>query len=211
MSGRLANILFLVGFVAYCAIRGVYQKKAAGSEKIDRRRDRTETLLLLTVFVGNMLLPVIYILTPWLRFADYRLPGWGPWVGVVIMILALWLFWRSHADLGRNWSITLEIRREHELIKSGVYRLVRHPMYASIFLFGLAQGLMLSNWLAGWAAVATFAVMYFIRMPREERMMMEHFGEGYREYMEETGRLWPRMGRRERVGVRGGKTEADYD
>jgi len=196
MSGRVANILFLAGFVVYCAIRGVFQKRVAGSEKIARRRDRTETLLLFVVFVGNMLLPLIYILTPWLRFADYRLPGWGPWVGVGVMILALWLFWRSHADLGRNWSITLEIRRDHELIKSGVYRLVRHPMYASIFLFGLAQGLMLSNWLAGWAAVATFAVMYFVRTPREERMMVENFGEGYREYMEETGRLWPKVGRR---------------
>src|SRR5258705_3037148 len=58
MTARVWNIVFLVGFVVYCAIRGVYQKKAAGSEKIDRRRDRTETLLLLTVFVGNMLLPV---------------------------------------------------------------------------------------------------------------------------------------------------------
>src|SRR6266850_4500657 len=196
MSGRVANILFLAGFVVYCAIRGVFQKRVAGSEKIARRRDRTGTLLLFTVFVGNMLLAMVYILPPGLAFADYRLPRWGPWVGVVVMILALWLFWRSHADLGRNWSITLEIRRDHELIKSGVYRLVRHPMYASIFLFGLAQGLMLSNWLAGWAAVATFAVMYFVRTPREERMMVENFGEGYREYMEETGRLWPKVGRR---------------
>jgi protein-S-isoprenylcysteine O-methyltransferase Ste14 len=193
MPARVANILFLAGFVTYCAIRAVFQKRTKGNEKIDRRRDRTETILLFVVFLGNMLLPVIYILTPSLRFADYRLPGWMPWCGVSVMMLALWLFWRSHADLGRNWSITLEIRRDHELIRHGVYRFMRHPMYASIFLFGLAQGLMLSNWLAGWAAVATFTPMYFIRTPREERMMLEHFGDGYRQYMIETGRLWPRI------------------
>lgn len=196
MPVRVANILFLAGFVAYCAIRGVYQKRAKGAEKIDRRRDRMETILLFVVFVGNILLPVIYILTPWLRFADYRLPRWEPWIGVGVMALALWLFWRSHADLGRNWSITLEIRKEHELITHGVYRFMRHPMYASIFLFGLAQGLMLSNWLAGWAAVVTFTPMYFIRTPREERMMVEHFGESYRRYMTEAGRLWPRYQRK---------------
>ena len=119
-----------------------------------------------------------------------------PWIGTAIMILALWLFWKSHADLGKNWSVTLEIRRDHELIKNGVYRLVRHPMYASIFLFVLAQGLMLSNWLAGWACILTFSAMYLIRMPKEERMMLEHFGDRYREYMEETGRLWPEFGKR---------------
>jgi protein-S-isoprenylcysteine O-methyltransferase Ste14 len=196
MPVRVANILFLAGFVAYCAIRGVYQKRAKGAEKIDRRRDRMETILLFVVFVGNILLPVIYILTPWLRFADYRLPRSEPWIGVGVMALALWLFCRSHADLGRNWSITLEIRMEHELITHGVYRFMRHPMYASIFLFGLAQGLMLSNWLAGWAAVVTFTPMYFIRTPREERMMVEHFGESYRRYMTEAGRLWPRYQRK---------------
>jgi protein-S-isoprenylcysteine O-methyltransferase Ste14 len=193
MSARVWNIVFLAGFVAYCAIRGVYQKRVGGIEKIDRRKDRAEKVLLFVVFVGNLLLPVIYILTPWLSFADYRLAKWAPWVGVVVMVLAMWLFWKSHADLGSNWSMTLEIRREHELVARGVYRLARHPMYASIFLFGLAQGLMLSNWLAGWAGVITFAPLYLVRTPKEERMMMEHFGDRYRQYMEKTGRLWPRM------------------
>jgi protein-S-isoprenylcysteine O-methyltransferase Ste14 len=197
MSARVWNIFFLAGFVAYCVIRGVFQKRAKGAQKIDRRRDRTETILLFVVFVGNLLLPVIYIATPWLSFADYRLPTWTPWAGAGVMIAALWLFWRSHADLGTNWSITLEIRKDHQLITHGVYRFMRHPMYASIFLFGLAQGLMLSNWLAGWAAVLTFALMYLIRTPREERMMVEHFGESYRHYMAETGRLWPKYQRKD--------------
>jgi protein-S-isoprenylcysteine O-methyltransferase Ste14 len=69
-------------------------------------------------------------------------------------------------------------------------------MYAAIWLFGLAQGLLLENWLAGWAAVATFAPMYFLRTPREERMMRECFGPAYEEYMERTGRLLPKFGRR---------------
>jgi protein-S-isoprenylcysteine O-methyltransferase Ste14 len=54
---------------------------------------------------------------------------------------------------------------------------------------------MLRNWLAGWTAFATFALLYVVRAPREERMMCDAFGEAYREYMLRTGRLIPRIGR----------------
>jgi protein-S-isoprenylcysteine O-methyltransferase Ste14 len=74
-----------------------------------------------------------------------------------------------------------------------VYRRIRHPMYAAIFLFSLAQGLLLDNWLAGWSALATFAVMYLVRLPREEAMMIQQFGQEYRDYMNRTGRLLPRL------------------
>ncbi|HEV8607064.1 MAG TPA: protein-S-isoprenylcysteine O-methyltransferase [Tepidisphaeraceae bacterium] len=202
MSARVWNIIFLVGFIIYCWIRGVYQRRTRANERIVRRFDRLERNLMFWVFLGNVVLPVIYVLTPWLAFADYRLPRWVPWWGLGVMVLALWLFWRSHADLGQNWSITLEIRKNHELIRHGVYRTMRHPMYSSIFLFGLAQGLMLNNWLAGWSAVITFVPLYFLRTPREERMMLEQFGDDYRAYMGETGRLWPRVGmKREREEV----------
>src|SRR6185503_11485608 len=133
--------------------------------------------------------PMLYLFTPWLSFADYHLPGWAPWCGSVIMIVAIWLFWRSHADLGQNWSITLEVRKGHEVVNRGVYRLIRHPMYASIWLWGVAQGLLLQNWLAGWSAFIMFGIMYFLRVDREEEMMCEFFGDQYREYMEDTGRL----------------------
>jgi len=65
-------------------------------------------------------------------------------------------------------------------------------MYAAIFLFDVAQGLLLANWLSG-AALGTFAVLYFVRMPREEQMMREYFGEEYRNYQLRTGRVFPRL------------------
>jgi protein-S-isoprenylcysteine O-methyltransferase Ste14 len=109
------------------------------------------------------------------------------------MVAALWLFYRSHADLGQNWSVTLELRKGHQLVKQGVYRSIRHPMYASIWLWCLAQGLLLENWLAGWYALLAFGLMYFVRTPREEQMMCECFGQEYHDYMRETGRLFPRL------------------
>ena len=112
------------------------------------------------------------------------------------MVTALWLFWRSHVDLGQNWSVSLEMRERHQLVTDGVYRFIRHPMYASIWLWSLAQGMLLQNWFAGWSLVPTFAAMYFIRTPREERMMCDAFGDEYRHYMRRTGRLFPRIRKR---------------
>ena len=188
------KIVFLAGFIVYIAIRHVYAERVKGQEKVVRRVDRLEKTLLAVVLPGSLLLPVLYLFTPLLKFADYQLPVLVPWFGTITMVAALWLFWRSHADLGPNWSISLELRREHELIQSGVYRSVRHPMYASILLFDIAQGLMLENWIGGWSALVTFAPLYFVRTPREERMMIERFGDEYQEYMAVTGRILPRVG-----------------
>ena len=187
------NLVFLAGFVVYIGIRHVYQKRAMAVETAERRVDGLEKGLLAIVMVGALLLPVLYLFTPLLAFADYALPWYLPWIGLGLMLPALWLFWRSHADLGTNWSISLEIRAHHELVTRGVYCRVRHPMYAAIWLWSLAQALMLANWLAGWSALVTLAPLYFIRTPREERMMCEQFGEAYRQYMARTGRLMPRL------------------
>jgi len=90
-----------------------------------------------------------------------------------MMGTALWLFWRSHVDLDLNWSMALELRLGHQLVRHGVYRSIRHPMYAAIWLFSICQGMLLQNWLAGWSALASFALMYFTRTPREEAMMAD--------------------------------------
>jgi protein-S-isoprenylcysteine O-methyltransferase Ste14 len=188
-----SDVVFLVGFVAYVFIRGVFEQRTKGNEKLVSQVDWRERTVMAIVLVGSLLLPVVYLFTPWLAFANYRLPAFVPWCGAIVMVAALWLFWRAHADLGQNWSVTLALRKNHQLVKHGVYRLIRHPMYAAIWLFGLAQGLLLENWLAGWSAFVAFAPMYFVRVPREEQMMCKYFEQEYRDYMRETGRLFPRI------------------
>ncbi|MGH9837729.1 MAG: protein-S-isoprenylcysteine O-methyltransferase [Blastocatellia bacterium] len=190
---HLWNLVFLVGFLTYVVIRGIFEQRIKGHENAASRSDGRERLLILIMAIGGILLPILYLFTPWLEFADYRLPAFVPWLGAVVMVAALWLFWRAHADLGRNWSRRLETRKGHQLVTHGVYRSIRHPMYAAIWLFSLAQGLLLQNWLAGWSAFVAFAVMYFIRIPHEEQMMREFFGQAYLDYMGRTGRLFPRL------------------
>ena len=187
------NLVFIVGFVVYAGIRHVFEQRTKSEEKVVRRMDGLEIGLLVIVSLGSLLLPVLYLFTPLLAFADYSLPSFASCAGVVIMLLALWLFWRSHTDLGQNWSISLELRKDHRLVKHGVYRFIRHPMYGAIWLWSLAQALLLANWLGGLSALVTFAPLYFVRTPREEHLMCEHFGEEYREYMQQTGRVLPRV------------------
>lgn len=188
-----SNIVFLVGFVVYLLIRNEFGRRTKVVEREISRVDTAEKLLMGIVFFGNLLIPVLYLFTPFFGFADYRMPVAAQICGGLIIVAALWLFWRSHADLGLNWSMTLQVRKEHQIITHGVYRRIRHPMYASIWLFGIAQALLLPNWFAGFSALVTFAPLYFIRTPREERMMKEFLGIEYRDYMKDTGRIFPRL------------------
>lgn len=193
MRIQLWNLVYLAGLVIYIAIRGVFGGRTKGTEKVASRADWRDRVLVGIVFVGNIVLPALYLFTESLRFADYVPPTFVPWAGAMVMVGALWLFWRAHVDLGLNWSITLEMRKDHELVTRGVYRRVRHPMYAAIFLFAIAQGFLLQNWLAGWGGFVSFAALYLFRVRREEEMMREFFGEPYRAYMKRTGRLVPRL------------------
>lgn len=189
------NMVFFIGLVIYFAIRGHYIERTKDEKKSVTYFDTLERIQLAAIFLPVLLLPLLYLFTPWLSFADYRLPEVVRWSGAAVLVFSLWLFWRSHADLGQNWSVSLEIRENHQLITNGVYRRIRHPMYASIWLWAIAQGMMLANWLAGWSVVPVFAAMYFRRIPREERMMCDMFGDAYRAYARRTGRLVPRFTR----------------
>ena len=187
------NSLFFIGLLIQFGIRHHFIQRTKSEEKTVRRVDGMEKVLLAIVLPAALILPPLYCFTPLLSFADYELAPGIRWTGALMMVASLWLFLRSHLDLGQNWSVSLELRKGHELVSQGVYRRVRHPMYASIWLWGLAQGMMFANWFAGWAVIPAFAVMYFVRMPREEQLMIEEFGDEYREYADRTGRLFPRI------------------
>ena len=101
------------------------------------------------------------------------------------------MFHVTHRALGRFWSVSLDVREQHVLMTRGIYRYVRHPMYVAFWLWAIAQALLLPNWVAGFAAIVGFGVLFFDRLPREEKLMLETFGDDYREYMARTNRLIP--------------------
>ena len=188
-----SNPIFLVALVIFVWIRHHFMTAQRFAEtEVDGVSARDRALIAL-MGITVILLPVLYLLSPLFRFADYPLPMLLRCLGALIISLSLWLFWRSHADLGANWSPSLEIRKNHCLVNTGVYSRVRHPMYSSIWLWCLGQGIMLPNLVVGWAPTLCFTVMYFTRVRREEQLMRDRFGAAYEEYQTQTGRLIPKF------------------
>lgn len=192
MDQRVFKTIYFIGFTILLIIRLIYRWRNRNEQSVESHITTLEIALLFLDTVGVVIIPLIYVFTPWLNFADYQLPSWVGWTGAIALALALLLLWRSHADLGRNWFQSLELRKGHQFISEGVYKYIRHPMYAAIWLIGIAQALLLHNWIAGWSTLASFGLLYFLRVPREERMMLDQFGEEYRAYMRNTGRIIPR-------------------
>lgn len=189
----LLKIAYMAGWLACFFIRWPYQRQWKANTFSDDRRSGIEHALLAAMFLTMMTLPLVWVFSPWLSFADYRLPGWAGLLGAALFAFAVWLFWRSHRDLAANWSPTLQVREGHELVTAGVYAHVRHPMYAALWLWALAQALLVQNWIAGPPVLLAFAAMYAYRRKAEERMMTDRFGDAYRAYAVRVPRLFPRL------------------
>jgi protein-S-isoprenylcysteine O-methyltransferase Ste14 len=188
-------LVWLGAFVLVVAIRAPHALRNRANAIVAARRDATDNVLLLALLLLGMVLPLLQIATHALAFADYALPQWATATGAVMQVPGVWLYWRSHADLGLNWSPSLEMRQDHGLVTNGIYRGIRHPMYASMWLLSLSQPLLIHNWLAGALVVPVFAAMWFLRVPREEAMMRDRFGADYEAYSLRAGRLFPKLGR----------------
>ena len=184
-------LVFVAFLAAYLSIRGVFMHRARRDKQVSRA-DARDRLLIALMGIGQIVLPLLFVWTPRLAFADRAQPAACTVLGVVAMASGLWLFWRSHADLGDSWSVTLELNADHRLVTRGVYRFVRHPMYTSFFVSGLGQALLLANWVAGPSALVAVALLVLVRVPHEEKMMIDQFGDEYRDYMRRTGGLVPR-------------------
>ena len=144
-----AKTAVLVNLIVYIIIRAPHGHRSGTIKVVENRKDGLEIGLLTGAWLGTTIVPVLWIVTNLFSVADYPLHPIPFVIGMVFMVCGLWLFHRSHADLGTNWSITLQMRENHGLVTSGVYKRIRHPMYTSMFLLGIAQALFLPNWIVG--------------------------------------------------------------
>lgn len=191
MTVAVAKILWAIGVVSWFVIRYPHQRRARKTPVKVSQRGPREWFLLSTSFTGLGILPVVYAASGFPRAADYAFHPVQGYVGAAVFLFALWLFYRTHRDLGRNWSVSLDVRERHALIENGVYAYVRHPMYAAFWLWALAQALLLPNWIAGPAGLIGFGTLYLVRVGREEELMLAEFGDAYRAYMARTARIIP--------------------
>lgn len=191
MGREFLEIIFLCGVVFQAHLRTYYVQYYNSARK-ENFFTKKEKIFLGLVFIGFYLLPIFYIFTTWFAAIDYTLPKWTGFPATALFVFGIWLFFRSHADLGKYWSPGLELKEDHQLVKTGVFTHIRHPMYASFIAIAIAQVFMLQNWLVGPSFLLSALPLYLNRVNREEKQLISRFGAEYRDYMKETGRIFPR-------------------
>jgi protein-S-isoprenylcysteine O-methyltransferase Ste14 len=134
----------------------------------------------------------LYAIYPtWMAVLLVPFPVWLRWAGFALGIVSLGLWSWTQVALGKEWSPQLQLREEHHLVITGPYRRVRHPLYTAMFAYSASLGLVTANWF--FVAFALLAIAATVaRVPKEEQMMIEEFGEEYRAYMQRTGRFFPK-------------------
>src|SRR5882672_11472210 len=121
MNPSIAKAVVIAGTVMMIAIRAPHGRRSRSVKVAKSHKTALETGLLVLAWVG-FFVPLIWIASPVFSFAEYPLRIVPLVAGVTCFVIGLWLFYRSHTDLGTNWSITLEVREQHRLITHGVYR-----------------------------------------------------------------------------------------
>lgn len=194
MFNSIFKIVYFVEVVLISIIRKIYVARFRNPEIVIDKNTKLDLIFLGLNGIG-MLVPFVFVFSSVLDFANYYHPIWLRWIGTVLFGFAIWLLWKSHADLGKSWTPTLGICKNHKLITSGVFKTIRHPMYAAHILWAIAQVLLLANWIAGYSFLIVLIPHIFLRVKDEEKMMLNNFGDEYREYMIKTGRFIPRFWR----------------
>ena len=191
MSVVIAKAIWVIGVVSWFIIRLPHQKRSRKTP-VARSAGGVHDRILLTIsLTGLGVVPGLYVATGAPRFADYPFHPAQGLLGLLLMAGALVLFYLTHRQLGRNWSVTLDTRQRHTLVDSGVYKHVRHPMYSAFWLLALAQLFLLPNWVAGPIGPLAWGTLFFLRVGREEKLMIDTFGDEYKRYMQRTARVVP--------------------
>jgi protein-S-isoprenylcysteine O-methyltransferase Ste14 len=167
---------------------------AMGTKKTQQRESVSSRLSYIVLSVAAFLLMFTDTVQQenWLRTRLFAASLWTEWLGIVITAAGLGFAIWARAYLGRNWSGTVTVKVGHELIRSGPYRSVRHPIYSGMILAMLGTALERCQ-IRGFIAVVLLYAAFKIKSRIEERTMEATFGQQYVEYMSSTGAIVPRL------------------
>lgn len=158
---ELFEWVFIAAVALYLfAIQTPRRRSSRRSGVMPERTRPADALLDFVVFIGWQVLPLVAIFSDWLAFADYALPAWLGWPGVLLLAASLLVFRRANADLGDSWSPKIGVNEGQAPVTTGIYGRVRHPVYAAMWLWALAQPLLVHNWIGGPALLITFLPLY---------------------------------------------------
>ena len=195
-------LIFIFIYAVFAAIRVYYRSRPTVRERPEQERREGIDMIggpagvaLSVSILGYWSSIALYVISPpWMSWSILALPAWIRWAGVLVGIVCLpFLIW-IHRTMGRYYVDRLELRDDHELITGGPFSRIRNPMYLVFLTFAVAMGLVTSYLLNLLFSLITIASMNWL-VSQEEEMMLERFGDEYREYTRRTGRFLPRLGR----------------
>lgn len=195
-SEIIFRVLLPVLIIAFIAHRGYYVKYHSKPEDgtMKKREEGTVSKIAGLLGMAGFIAMLVYIINPkWLAFSSLPFPAWLRWAGVGVAVLGFAILQWAQNTLAHSWSDTPRMMKAQTLITSGPYQFIRHPIYTAFVLILGSTLLISSNWLVGicWLGMTTLEVLS--RIGFEENLMLEFFGEQYREYMKKTGRLFPKV------------------
>jgi protein-S-isoprenylcysteine O-methyltransferase Ste14 len=181
--------------LAFAAHRGYYVRKHGAEENTLKKRDEglASKLAGMLGLIGFIAVIAYAIQPVWLSWTALPLPPWSRWAGVGIALSGFTLLQWAQNTLGRNWSDTPRMIEEQSLVTTGPYQFIRHPIYTAFLLILGSTSLISANWLIGCAWIGMTVLEVVSRIGFEEDLMLEYFGDQYREYMKRTGRLLPKF------------------
>ena len=142
-------------------------------------------------YVAYALIVLAYLIRPnWTVWSTVVLPTWLRWVGVVILLVGGVVVAHGFRDLGSNLTISPSTKEGHQLVTTGSYGWVRHPLYSAVFIESVGVCLLMANWFAAVSA-ATFCVLIALRTRLEEANLVAQFGDDYRQYQLRVGMFVP--------------------
>jgi protein-S-isoprenylcysteine O-methyltransferase Ste14 len=196
MNENIFRILAALILFTGMGISSYFRRKAdrETGEKISRKVDGS--IFMTIIRIGGLILwlsPLVYLLNPaWMAWAKIGLPEWMRWLGVVIGVLCVFGIYWLFSSIGSGITPTSATRKQHQLVTSGPYRWVRHPLYTVGSSMFVAFGMMADNWFIAALGLLAFIAMA-ARTPKEEANLIEKFGDEYRAYMKRTGRFLPKL------------------
>lgn len=137
---------------------------------------------------------VTYSVNPsWMAWASFAAPAWLRWLGVGLGALSVPSVHWVLSTLGRNVSATVLTKDQHELVRHGPYRWIRHPLYTTGVVLFAALGLIAANWFILTFTLLALVSIRFVVVPREEQELIARFGSKYKRYIRCTGAMIPRF------------------
>lgn len=195
-------ILFSFLFVISAYTQKAKARKETSATRVQLHNDHEVPLLLQirkTFGISFYLGILAWTFAPkYMEWSALSLPDWARWAGLALGLASIALNAWSHKTLsqklGEDFDPVLRLLKVPALVIAGPYAIMRHPIYLAFLMMQLSVLLLTSNWFIGLSGIAIIVAVIAIRIPEEEKMLIEQFGDEYRDYMQNTGTLWPKRG-----------------